>query len=56
MNDKYINNKTSKVIWTELPNGEMINLKNKILTMFPEETKFKWFKKTEDIKDFEIFE
>jgi hypothetical protein len=56
LDDKYINNKTSKVVWTELPNDEMLRLKRKVLELFPEETKFKWFKKPEDIRDLETFE
>jgi hypothetical protein len=56
LDGKYINSKTNKVVWTELPNDEMIRLKRKVLELFPEEKKFKWFKKPEDIRDFETFE
>jgi putative membrane protein len=41
LNDKYVNDKTRKAVWAELPNDEIVSLKKEVLILFPQETKFK---------------
>jgi hypothetical protein len=44
------------VIWKNIPNEEMSNVKFRTMQLYPEEIKFKWWKKSTSISDLEAVE
>lgn len=43
--EKYVDPKTNKAIWKELPKEEMESIAKKVKKRYPEEGQYKWFKK-----------